>query len=61
MRSMTATEMQSVSGGGFWSGFLCGGFVILTNGAAVSPDPFTKLGIPELLITSAAACGMALT
>ena len=41
MRSLAATEMQSVHGSSFWSGFLCGGLGIVTIGTAGSPDPVT--------------------
>ena len=59
MRSMTANEMQSVNGGGFWSGFLCGGLLVLTVGEAVSPEPVSKFAFGELVVGTAAACGFA--
>jgi hypothetical protein len=45
MGSLTETEMEALSGGGFWGGLACGLALTAAFVAATSPEPFGKLGL----------------
>ena len=59
MKPMTAAQVQSVSGQGFWEGFRCGAATSIAIGATLSPDPISKLALASAWAAFVGTCAIA--
>ncbi len=45
MKTLSHSECEGLSGGGFWGGLACGLAITTAFVSATSPDPFSKLAL----------------
>lgn len=61
MTRLTAVQMQSINGTGFWEGFRCGAATSIAIAATLSPEPVSKIALSSAWAAVLGTCALALT
>jgi hypothetical protein len=59
MTELTAAEMQSINGEGFWDGFRCGAAAAIAIGATFTPEPVSKIALASAWTAAVGTCAIA--
>jgi hypothetical protein len=59
MTELTAAQMKSIHGEGFWEGFRCGAAASIAIGATLSPEPVSKIALASAWTAAVGTCAIA--